>query len=315
MCQLLLSTQSFQAWMNCWGTIAHVSVLLFFFLSGYVIFYSLDKRFINSTNTYQNLKKYTISRIFRIYPPLIGMLILIICFKIFIKYNYKNLPDEFTYSYKDIINYFFMIKVSLGKINAPLWTLIIEWWFYYIGFTMFLLIRHKNKIIKLLGILSLLVFMRLILSYLNGEIIIYFSIWMFGALSYLFNVFKFKKLMLFISIVFFIYLFIYKNILYQDITKSPLIQFSVIISLIGFIFLTKRINFLTIISGFSYSIYIIHYPIFIFLKTIAFNTGIKNWFTFSLIFMIVITFSYFFAKFFENKNNFIFIEQKIRKLI
>jgi peptidoglycan/LPS O-acetylase OafA/YrhL len=172
--QLLCSPKMSQHWMISLGPIAHISVLIFFFLSGVVIFSSLEKRFKSQDKLIFIFYKYIRSRFIRIYPPLIGMIIIIIILKIYIKSTFPKLPNEFMFSFNDIINYLFMKDVSLGKINAPLWTLIIEWWLYIIGFISYFILTNK-PVYKIIGVLILSILFFGMISKINNNFFVYFT--------------------------------------------------------------------------------------------------------------------------------------------
>jgi len=301
--QILCSSELHsQKWMAIWGPLAHSAVLIFFFLSGYVIFFSLEKRFELKSEIISNIKSFFLARLFRIYPPLIGSIILILALKLTIKFFFKTLPPEFTFSLSDIIKYLLMIKVSLGNINAPLWSLIIEWWFYFLGFFIYHMFQ-KSLVYKIVSIATVLIILKLFLIKLNSEITIYFVIWLLGGLFQRYSLFSHKKVLLILSLSFCIYIVFIRKIYFLNIPihKNPLDQLSIVISFIGFLFIFKKNRFLTQLSNFSYSIYIIHYPIIIFIKLTIYENGINNWFILFLIFLLLILTSYFFSKIFEKK--------------
>ena len=299
--------------MICLGPIAHISVLLFFFFSGFVIFSSLEKRFKSGEKTILVFYKYFQSRFIRIYPPLIGVFLILLVFKIYIKSQYASLPDEFMFSLQDILNYTLMLEVSLGKINAPLWTLILEWWLYILGFLIYCILAIK-KSLKIYFVIILLCLTSIITLKINDHFLIYFLIWTLGALFYHTKAIRFSKILFLISLSCFTYTFFYKNYLFNgvDISNRPSIQILVIFSFIGILFIFKRNKILSYISSFSYSMYIIHYPFFIFIKLNWFKSGTNHWYELILIDLLVILISFFFSKIFENKEWFLSIIYKIK---
>ena len=289
-------------WMSIWGPLAHASVLLFFFISGYVIFYSLERRINSEEKLIKQISSYFIARFNRIYPPLLGSIFIIYLFKFIIKFYLRDLPIEFTFSIKDVASYLLMFKVSLGKINAPLWSLIIEWWFYYLVFFLYFMFR-KSIVYKTISILSILIILNFLLNKLNSEISIYFLIWLLGGVFQRYNLFSRKLLFIILSSCSIIYIIFYKNFYLSNfpIHKSPVDQLLILSSLIGFLFIFKKNQLLSFTSTFSYSIYIIHYPILIFLKLLILKNGIDNWLNIFLLFFLIILISYLFSKTFENK--------------
>ena len=304
--QLLCSNNMSQDWMICLGPIAHISVLLFFFFSGFVIFSSLEQRFEIKKIRTVVFFNYIQARFLRIYPPLFGVLIITIIFKIYIKLNYSKLPEEFMFSIQDIINYTLMIEVSLGKINAPLWTLILEWWLYILGFLIYCILTSKTLQKIIFGFLTIII-STFITFKINDHFLTYFLIWTLGAVFYYTKAINFNKTLFLISLCCFVYTFIYENILFKgiDISNKPYLQVLVIFSFIGILFIFKRNKILAFISSFSYSIYIIHYPFFIFIKLIWFKNGTNNWYELIFVDILVISISFFFSRIFENKNRFL----------
>ena len=265
----ILSTSEIknQNWMRIWGPLAHISVLLFFFISGYVIWNSLQSRH----NSDSKGKKFTLdfikARFFRIFPPLIGSVIILYIFKLIIKIKFpEHAFEEFNFSKIDVIQYLAMYKVSLGKINAPLWSLIIEWWFYFIGLLIFKFSLQNNYFIKLIMLIICYFIIQDILISLNSDVFIYFLIWSIGAIVKKYELFEFKKTTKIISFLLIYYLFFHQNILLsgEDLSKNPMLQLFITIAFIGIIGIEFNVSILKFISKFSYTLYIIHYPIFIF---------------------------------------------------
>lgn len=311
--QLLCSNLMSKEWMICLGPIAHVSVLLFFFFSGFVIFSSLEQRFEIKINRTVVFFDYIHARFLRIYPPLIGVLLIIIIFKIYIKFNYSKLPEEFMFSIEDIIKYSVMIKVSLGKINAPLWTLILEWWLYILGFLIYCILTSKTFQKIIFGFLIIII-STFITFKINDHFLTYFLIWILGAIFYYTKAINYNRTLFVISLCCFAYTFIYENILFNgtDISNKPYLQVLVIFSFIGILFISKRNKILAFFSSFSYSIYIIHYPFFIFIKLIWFKNGTNNWSELLFIDILVIFISYIFSRIFENKKKIISVINHIK---
>lgn len=311
--QLLCPNRMIQDWMIIIGPVAHIAVLLFFFLSGFVIFYSIENRFKTEKKIILIFYNYLHARFIRIYPPLFGLIVILILLKSIIKLNYSILPEEFMFSIEDLFSYSLMLKVSLGKINAPLWTLILEWWLYIIGFIVYcmLIVKKSQKIICALLIITMITFITI---KINDHFIVYFIIWIIGAMFYYVKIFEFRKLLFIFSTFCFTYTFIYKNILFNglDISKQPYLQILTIFSLIGILFIFKRNKILALISSFSYSIYIIHYPFFIFIKLIFLKSGINKWSELIFIDTLIILISFVFSKFFEDKKKMLKITNHIK---
>lgn len=154
------------------------AVILFFVLSGFVIYFSFTK----SKN--KDFLTYFTKRFLRIFFPLIIIFIVNYSLVLF----YKNVI-EYGDSRTLICN-LLMLQDSLGKKpnvisetflnNQPLWSLSYEWWFYMIFFL--LISKLKNKIsffIYGIGILSAV--SNLFYPFFINRIFMYLVIWWSGA--------------------------------------------------------------------------------------------------------------------------------------
>lgn len=153
------------------------AVILFFLLSGFVIYYSFQ----NSKN--KSLKTFFWKRALRIYIPLffvflMNYLLISLYDRNFVKINWG-----------EFFGNIFMLQDNVGKKpnvicapflnNDPLWSLSYEWWFY---FMFFFLMRHvKNNLDKLVyfsGIIAAISY--LVYPFFINREIMYFSIWWTG---------------------------------------------------------------------------------------------------------------------------------------
>src|SRR5438477_8597718 len=156
------------------------AVILFFVLSGFVIYYSSQK----ITAKKISFSDYFIKRFRRIYPLFIASMIVAYIARCFIMHtllplddgnlagNLINLQDI-----KRIPNNWFQPYYG----NNPLWSLSYEWWFYILFFPIFKYIKEKLQVIVALGI-SVFGFITFILY--NNKISItleYFFIWWSGV--------------------------------------------------------------------------------------------------------------------------------------
>lgn len=301
--------------MNMWGPLAHFAVIVFFFISGIVIYYTLEKK----TNIKNKFLDYFISRTIRIYPPLLFSIILIYILKIIlIQLKIKPNIYNFDFSKQDVISYLFMSKVSLGKVNAPLWSLILEWWFYFIGFIVFYLIKMKGIIKKSILISVILTLIYYLLKPLNENIITYFVIWIMGFLFFKYNMFNsLKKYYWILLIITFTYLFFVENLLTSGIDCSKFwhIQITMVLCFISLLHLVPTNNYLKRSAKYSYTLYIIHYPLYLFFNAInqELKLNMNPMILLSSTTILIILFSKFSSQFFENKYLFKqFIYQSIK---
>lgn len=155
------------------------AVILFFLLSGFVIYYSFKR-----SKDISNFKVFFWKRSLRIYIPLLIIFLtnyLLICFYKgqFIRINIPNLLGNLL-----------MLQDNVGKKpnvitepflnNDPLWSLSYEWWFYFLFFTIINLkwIKNKDLVVFTLSIVSALTYI-LFPNFINRELM-YFSIWWSG---------------------------------------------------------------------------------------------------------------------------------------
>jgi len=156
------------------------AVILFFLISGFVIYYSYSR------NPSQSFLKYFNKRALRIYVPLvlvflIGYLLesvangslLVIDIKV-LALNFAMLQD-WAFARPNTI-----VEPFLG--NTPLWSLAYEWWFYMLFFPFMLLIKRaglKSYQIYLISIAASIVYC--FYPYFAPRILSYFSIWWVGT--------------------------------------------------------------------------------------------------------------------------------------
>lgn len=312
-------------------SLGHEAVLMFFLISGFLVGGSIIKNIHNFS-----FKIYLINRLSRLWIVLLPALFLTYLIDTQILFENKDL---FSGKYFDVIhsgpklssydlsvftflgNLFFLQNIffnTYGTID-PIWSLANEFW-YYIIFPLFLmvlgLIKSNNYKIIISSFLIILIF-----YFLPMNIIKYFLIWLLGVIIY-FPVYKYK-ITNFNLIIFLILLTTFGAIL----ILSKLIFFDVfyndlIISLSGFFLiiysfnfnininvnLKTKINFIFIhLSNFSYSLYLIHFPLclVIFSKFLKFeknSLNIQNFFYYLLYLFIIVLCSFLFWFIFERNT-------------
>lgn len=302
----------------------HSSVVIFFVLSGYVIYYTSKKYNLNDK---YSVKKYVVDRFSRIYSLLIPAIFFtcildIIGYKIFpaIYHNNEFIPQK-NIIFRFIWNLFSMQgtwgpRIQMGS-NAALWSIGYEFSFYLI-FTIF--IYYGIKIFnKWKGVLLLALFLLI-----KGPLIFgYLIIWILGCLSCYFAEKKSIKINIFLYILLFIFLLVFKYLLYNLQILS--INNEYIQDLIyGFIFSVflfldfKKIklkeswkkyiiNKNKIIADFSFTLYGIHLPLVYFLYSVI-NYSVLNKYSSVKLFSVTIAIlclliSYFFSFVSEKKRS------------
>lgn len=258
----------------------HQAVIVFFILSGYLVGASILKR---ARKNNLSFKEYLIiDRGVRIYLVVIPALIITYILDL---YGYKLFNSSGIYTgdlnfaslnYSiinrlDITNFFgniFMLQESIYPTfgsNSPLWSLAYEVWYYILFFSIvkiFIKNSIKNKIFYILIIiLSFLI--------LNKQIFLYFSIWLMGvAIWYLENKIKVNTR---IALIFFIFSLLISriHIISYQFISDLFVATSICFMILSF--QSKSLKFMQfynlnkIFSNFSYSLYVIHFPILIFI--------------------------------------------------
>lgn len=250
-------------------TLSNYSVIGFFVISGAMIAKSINNN-INKNGTF-NWYNYLISRIARIYPSLIISILLGVFFYLLIGNAALRLPEDlyatrqsFFLNPRDVFSALYMKPSSLITINGSLWSLYVEWWLYI--WAMLLVIIYKSK--KMTSILSTILLIFLLFKLVKNEYLIYYFSWILGTFITIINKRNFFKYgsALFSSLIACYILVIY-GIRGFSIASNPL-HLSQIFFIGTFVYLTlttmRKPNIFSKAASFSYTIYIIHFPILLF---------------------------------------------------
>lgn len=157
-----------------WSGLASYCVILFFILSGFLISGSLLSK-INSQKSY-SFRSYFSDRFFRIYPPFAASLVFVFILDLAGFYITKQPFSLTQYLVNFCINVLQLQEFPLAKFlnerymieffrfhyfgtNLPLWTIGIEWWMYmFFGFSVFLISgKIKFRPVHIVIILFLLI--------------------------------------------------------------------------------------------------------------------------------------------------------------
>lgn len=280
-----------------------LGVNLFFFISGYIITRNLFIEASNSKNNSFSISKFYIRRLLRLYPPLILVIISII-FIYKIKGKYISVSELFACIFY-YVNYFVIIFGELKTLPfGTLWSLAIEEHFYiFYAFFLSRLLKNKDKVIKILCILLLMVlFWRFILVY-------YFNITeiidrrfytfistdaridsiLFGCLLSLLETHNSKSTILkrfssfkcfLLAMLLILFTLVFRNIQFRETIRYSIQSISFFI-LFSYIIYSSRINILKSIlelpilvwiGRISYSLYIWDAPIHSITKDIIFKS-------------------------------------------
>ncbi len=313
---------------------AHQAVIVFFVLSGFfitdTIFRSLDKRNFSPEG-------YGTDRLVRLWIVLIpGLILTLMIDSIGVHFFGSNQAYTGIFYMSDInvaahlttANFigdiFFLqgILVTTFGSNSPLWSLANEFW-YYALFPLILFIFRKNSIIVKISLTAVTI---AIFLFIGKDMSLYFLIWLIGSgLVGLKRNFSGPSVPLrngiIISAVAALVICLYKIRTGASTESRMDFVTAIFMGLLcyGCLFidgipsLPKKV--ISFVSGFSYSLYVIHLPLCIFL-TAAFgadqqNWGIKSFVMYLLILILVVGVSVLFWFCFESR--YIQVRALIRK--
>ncbi|MFN8416201.1 MAG: acyltransferase [Cytophagaceae bacterium] len=281
------------------------AVIIFFVLSGFVIYYSVSEK------KEITIKKYIKSRALRIYPIMI--------FSMMFSYLLFTLTNNFSISFpiKSFLNNLFMLQdFSTGKPgtwvnpfmhNTPLWSLSYEWWFYMLF--IFLYFYLSEKLSYWVAILTSIIGLGLYLIIPNqiGLWFMYFIIWWFGVeIAKLYkstSANNISKRVIYISMTLIVILLVFITIAVKMYYSGLELQFGIypilfirhftlalIFGWFLIVFKNKLLqhfnksNVLVLFAPYTYALYVLHYPL---LEFFIF----KNWLNgLGVIFYVFITF-------------------------
>lgn len=223
----------------------NTGVILFFFLSGYLIIKSLN----NTTSAVSFL----IKRLLRIYPTYIFS----ICFVLIMPFIFDFYPS---YNLSSVLSNVFFVNDFFNQIfiNNVYWSLLVEIRFYFL-IAIFYILSKKIKVIKIEHLLLLLLLLNFTKFFLTGTgswLLTWLSVFFIGVFFYQYkdcemslNRFLFYGLTISISIL-----------IFRDFSSF----LSMIICMLIFVlFISKDYtNKVLIFFGkISYSLYLLHVPI------------------------------------------------------
>ncbi|MFI7782672.1 hypothetical protein EN46_02100 [Citrobacter amalonaticus] len=282
------------------GLAAHFSVIFFFSLSGYVITISITEN-IKRNNAFK-FSEYFLSRSIRIIPPLIGTILLSAIFLVLLQQiNATHAVGEFKYFirnhyYPDMVSQLKSI-ISLtisgnltggnNNVNGALWSLVYEIQFYVFAGLLSVMLTSKRTWLKLLCLcIAVLYVNKLDIKPVLNIGNIAFTCFAAGSICYIFKdlIIKLKviPLVLFAAVIVTIGIQTgWENSIKQlrynvDSTGNWMIYkiflgclFASLLIYVGRF--GKLISPFNKISSFSYSLYITHFPVIVFLWFIIIN--------------------------------------------
>jgi peptidoglycan/LPS O-acetylase OafA/YrhL len=307
--------------------LGHEAVVIFFVLSGFLVGGGAVKKV--SQHRFQ-LGDYFISRFSRIYTVLLPALLLGGLLDT-LGTHFFNLSEIYTNAQKYNIGsmsivitnnlnltIFFGNLLNLQNIfvprfgsNQPLWSLANEWWYYIVFGLLIEAYRVRDKVLMSAGLLTLTL---VIFFLLPINIQLWFSIWLLGALA---GIISFRKITVpaWASAILIVIALAASRIshnddatahLYHDLLRDLLLALAFCIAIIllknaNFNFPIKHVH--RELANFSYSLYLIHFPLLVFLTAILYDFLGKSFFVNPrvdsfVLFGLVTIFLYFSAWFF-----------------
>jgi peptidoglycan/LPS O-acetylase OafA/YrhL len=269
--------------------LGHQAVIIFFVLSGYLVGGSIVNQLNKGTF---NIKSYIINRISRLYIVLLPALFLTVLLDklgtIFDRVGlYSNKLNIYSLGFSVIdrstfqhffASFFMLQNIVLPPLgsNSPLWSLCYEFW-YYLMFPClcFLIIYRKKRVKSLIAPLILIV---LIVYFLPFSIMQYFLIWAIGLIPIYFSFKKeYYKYILLALLIFWLTL--------KNVQLNPYF-YDLILGTIASLLVcsyqnhdqglsTKSLVINEKLSSFSYSLYLVHFPVIMLSLTLLNGIGLN----------------------------------------
>ncbi|TGD82230.1 acyltransferase family protein [Hymenobacter wooponensis] len=256
----------------------HQAVMAFFVLSGYLIGSSLLKQYQNNQFRFP---AYLISRVSRIYIVLVVALLLTVILDLIglrfdtlgIYHNRLSITTlNFSIDDRLSIGHFFSSLFMLQNIilpplgsNGPLWSLNYEFWYYVLFPCLFIPLLSTTKSLTYKSSALYLVFAALLLIWLPGTILASFLIWLLGLLPLILSInLKPLKYITALSLIIFLGATRLKLTFSTDYLNDFII--ALLFSLLLCCFQDskkqgKLYNINQFLAAFSYTLYLIHFPI------------------------------------------------------
>jgi len=295
--------------------LGHQGVIIFFVLSGFLV----GGEFIKMNKSKREYFIYFIkrfSRIFTVFIPalIIGGVLDYLGMTYFNQSGIYNNAYHFSamdysvidrFNVQTFISNFFMMQTSLTPTfgsNGPLWSLANEWWYYLLFPVLYLIFNSHNTMLRLIALLFIIT----MLSILNYELLLYFSVWLLGVLTFYYR--KKINFPFIIYISYFLLLIAFAisrvNLFENNYIHDLLIAFTLIILINNLSFINSSKQYLRkfnqYFADFSYSLYLFHFPIVIFILgftgTNNYNTSVKYIFLLLGIYIYSIILFYIFEK-------------------
>tara|TARA_B110000483_G_scaffold242632_1_gene329084 strand:+ start:2570 stop:4441 length:1872 start_codon:yes stop_codon:yes gene_type:complete len=300
----------------------YLGVDIFFFISGYLITQILYFNYLNFNHF--KLRDFFINRILRIVPLYLAVIFFtLIGFSfIFSPYHLTELVNSAIYSNFFLSNFYFLVKhnyFDLEAIFKPLlhtWSLSVEMHFYFVfPLILYLIIsRFKNNVLLLFNIILLVSLIGLSYFQYKDNLTFYFSL--FRGFEFLIGIIaaiSIQKKKFDITSLLIILIFIVVSFYTQDFDLLFKLLCLICVYLVVFFELIPRVLYSNAIflyfGKISYSIYLLHWPIIVFINYFIFRDLILYEKLYIFIITIILSsLSYKYIESFFKKKNYITIK-------
>ena len=307
-------------YLSAFASFGHDAVVFFFILSGFVIGYVVHER-------EKTLYLYTISRLVRIYSVAFPSLLIVLFLFILGSYlfpDYYYQYNDVNWAYTFFYSLFFMNQsnfINLGvPTNGPYWSICYEVWYYILFGIAFYLSGWRRGVLLVSAI------------FVAGiKVLVLFPIWVFGFYFYIFhkkilsnNILGYTFIALSIIIYSVLRFYNFDDYVYtlsaellfgNEVVANSALGYSkrflpdyfiaiLVLMFISGLFMVSNVYFSYLLkyegiirkaSSHSFSIYLLHYPLLIFLSMF-----VKSSLLAMVITLIVV---FFISKFIENKKS------------
>ncbi len=304
---------------------AHEAVIIFFVLSGFLISRSVYFSYLKNT---WSAKSYAIDRITRLWIVIIpGLILTAIVDHIGLQYFHSAAAYSGGVKYLGVLNpeqnstpgiflgnIFFLQTITVNQFgtNDPLWSLANEFW-YYVLFPLIYIAYVSKKLLKRLALLGIAV---VICFFIGKNISIYFFIWLVGFAIVLAQEHfaspstRTVNMLILSSTILFVFILILMRLKIVDrTTKDFMLAGATGVLIYGLIHaraLPRKIKTVAaFLSGISFSLYVIHFPIASLLSAILVGTpkifSLRQFLFYILAFLIVLILVTIFWYLFESR--------------
>lgn len=264
----------------------HSAVMIFFVMSGFLVGGKVLDRLAQGRFDWQ---KYGVDRISRLYAVYVLALLLGGGLD-YLGYHYFNQFGLYNQTFTGriaVINHDFqqnltlpvfavnlaMCQTILGPVfgsNGPLWSLANEFWYYLAG-PIFFMILFKSRVgSRIAGAVGLAA----VVWFLPAPILIYALVWLMGAALYIIN--GRRLLPLWLSLVLFAFCFSVARLQWLAVTYLTDfltgISFALVINSAAGGWRLPGRDWSRALAGFSYSVYLCHFPFVIFMLSVLYQT-------------------------------------------